>query len=558
MSYYIDPQICNWSTPDFLIFSPDLAGNFLYYSHLFPSISGLIIAIFVLKSNYRNKAAQALLFTTFMFTLWVLLDLVSWAASDTDMLMFAWSALIYPELLMNVGAFYFIYAFFRNAFPPIKTELLIFLSFLPLLLFGHTKLNLLGFDFTNCDRYASEGPLWQYYVYGFELIYINLIVVFAIREIRKHTRDKREAAIVALGILSFLFLFLWQNIVGSFFDNWKMGQFGLFGMPIFVALLGYILVRYQTFRVKLLATEALMAGQLLLLISLLLVRTIETAQLIAIITILFFSTLGVLLIKSVRNEVEQRQEIQKLAINVKNSNEQLKIVDQQKSEFVSIASHQLRSPLTAIRGYTSMMLDGNFGVPPEKMKEPITRIHESAKLMALSIEDFLNVSRIESGNIKYETADFNLATQAEHVVDDLRGEAVKAGLLLLFRSDVVGTGIVAADEGKTHQILHNMINNAIKYTPKGSITVYAHDDIARRMFSIEIIDTGIGIAPDMLADLFQKFSRAKNANQVNISGTGLGLFVARAMARAMGGDITVHSEGEGKGSRFVLSLPLAA
>lgn len=558
MSYYVDPQICNWSTPDFLIFSPDLAGNFLYYSHLFPSISGLIIAIFVLKSNYRNKAAQALLFTTFMFTLWVLLDLVSWAASDTDMLMFAWSALIYPELLMNVGAFYFIYAFFRNSFPPIKTELLIFLSFLPLLLFGHTKLNLLGFDFTNCDRYASEGPLWQYYVYGFELIYINLIVIFAIREIRKHTRDKREAAIVALGILSFLFLFLWQNIVGSFFDNWKMGQFGLFGMPIFVALLGYILVRYQTFRVKLLATEALMAGQLILLISLLLVRTIETAQLIAIVTILFFSTLGVLLIKSVRNEVEQRQEIQKLAINLKNSNEQLKIVDQQKSEFVSIASHQLRSPLTAIRGYTSMMLDGNFGVPPEKMKEPITRIHESAKLMALSIEDFLNVSRIESGNIKYETADFNLATQAEHVVDDLRGEAVKAGLLLLFRSDVVGTGIVAADEGKTHQILHNMINNAIKYTPKGSITVYAHDDTARRMFSIEIIDTGIGIAPDMLADLFQKFSRAKNANQVNISGTGLGLFVARAMARAMGGDITVYSEGEGKGSRFVLSLPLAA
>ena len=122
MSYTIDPHICGWSTPEFLIFSPDLAGNFLYYSHLFPSISGLIIAIFVLKSNYRNKAAQALLFTTFMFSLWVLLDLVSWAASDTDVLMFAWSALIYPELLMNVGAFYFIYAFFKNSFPPIKTE----------------------------------------------------------------------------------------------------------------------------------------------------------------------------------------------------------------------------------------------------------------------------------------------------------------------------------------------------------------------------------------------------------------------------------------------------
>ena len=113
----IDPSICGWSTPEFLIFSSDLAGNFLYYSHLFPSISGLIIAIFVLKSNYQNKAAQALLFTTLMFACWVVLDLVSWAADDTDILMFAWSALIYPELLMDVGAFYFIYAFFRNSWP---------------------------------------------------------------------------------------------------------------------------------------------------------------------------------------------------------------------------------------------------------------------------------------------------------------------------------------------------------------------------------------------------------------------------------------------------------
>jgi signal transduction histidine kinase len=204
-----------------------------------------------------------------------------------------------------------------------------------------------------------------------------------------------------------------------------------------------------------------------------------------------------------------------------------------------------------------MMLDGNFGVPPEKMKEPISRIHESAKLMALSIEDFLNVSRIESGNIKYENTNFNLKAQAEHIVDDLRGEAVKLGLLLLFRNEVTGDGMVYADTGKVQQILHNMVNNALKYTPKGTVTVYAHDDKTLGMLFIEVIDTGIGIAPDMIADLFQKFSRARNANQVNISGTGLGLFVARAMARAMDGNITAHSDGEGKGARFVLSLPLS-
>jgi signal transduction histidine kinase len=331
----------------------------------------------------------------------------------------------------------------------------------------------------------------------------------------------------------------------------------LFGMPVFVALLGYILVRYQTFQVKLLATEALMAGQLILLFSLLSVRTIESAQVIAIVTILFFASLGVLLIKSVRSEVKQRQEIELLADNLEQTNERLKIVDQQKSEFVSIASHQLRSPLTAIRGYTSMMLDGNFGTPPPEMKEPITRIHESAKLMALSIEDFLNVSRIESGNIKYNCADFNLAEQARHIVDDLRSEATKAGLLLLFKSDLTGPGTVFADAGKSQQILHNLINNAMKYTPKGTITVYVHDHKAINMLIVDVIDTGIGISKETIDGLFQKFTRARNANHVNINGTGLGLFVSRAMARSMGGDITIHSEGEGKGSKFTLTLPLA-
>ena len=461
---------------------------------------------------------------------------------------------------MYVGAFYFIYAFFRNSFPPFKTELGIFAIFLPVIIFGHTKLNLLGFDFTDCARNAVEGPLWQYYAYGFELVFVACILVVALAEIkmrRKQGGQVREAVLVSIGILALLLSFSFGSIVGSFSANWEVSQVGLFGMPVFVALLGYILVRYQTFQIKLLATEALMAGQLILLFSLLSVRTIESAQVIAIITILFFATLGVLLIKSVRSEVTQRQKIELLADSLEETNERLKIVDQQKSEFVSIASHQLRSPLTAIRGYTSMMLDGNFGNAPEKMREPIERIHESAKLMALSIEDFLNVSRIESGNIKYENSDFNLAEQATHIVDDLRPEATKAGLLLLFKSNLTRNGIAYGDPGKTQQILHNLINNSMKYTQKGTITVYAHDDKKLGILSIEIIDTGIGISKETLEGLFQKFTRARNANHVNINGTGLGLFVARAMARAMKGDITVHSEGEGKGSRFVLTLPLA-
>jgi signal transduction histidine kinase len=97
----------------------------------------------------------------------------------------------------------------------------------------------------------------------------------------------------------------------------------------------------------------------------------------------------------------------------------------EKSEFVSIASHQLRSPLTAIGGYVSLLRDGSFGKMPEKAFEPLERIYTSTQNMSLSIEEYLNVSRIESGNMKYNKVDFNLSEQAEHICDDLRSVALK-------------------------------------------------------------------------------------------------------------------------------------
>ena len=238
------------------------------------------------------------------------------------------------------------------------------------------------------------------------------------------------------------------------------------------------------------------------------------------------------------------------------ANQKLKVLDKQKSEFVSIASHQLRSPLTAIRGYVSMMVEGTFGKLPAEATEALGRIQESTIFMASSIDDFLEVSRIESGNMKYEYTEVNFKDQAEHIVDDLRTDAVKRGLMLLYRSDMQGPGLIRADAGKTQQILHNLINNALKYTPKGSVTVYAHDDVTKKRMYIDIIDTGLGLSQESIVKLFGKFARAKIASSANIMGTGLGLFVAREMARAMGGDITVQSEGEGRGSTFTIVLPL--
>lgn len=550
-----DPTICQWEPSSLLFFSGNIWGDFIYYSHFFPSLAGLIIALIVFINAPKSKPAQALLFTTVAFTIWSLMDLVLWASDRSDIIMFVWSVLIYFDLFIYVGSLYFIYSFFRGKFPPLWSQLTIFALFIPLFLFTHTSLNLTGFDFTNCWREALEGPLWTLYLYNVEIGIVISILGLFVYELFKKNKQRAETVIVSLATLLFLVSFSAGNILGSIETDWEIGQIGLFGMPVFVALIAFAIVKYHAFRVKILAAEALMAGLALLLVSLFFVRTIENSRIIAGVTLVLFIILGSLLIRSVRKEVEQKEQIEKLATNLEHANERLRILDKQKSEFVSIASHQLRSPLTAIRGYVSLIEEGNFGPVPEKMTDALHRISESGKFMAVSIDDFLNVSRIESGNMKYEYKDVNLREQAEHIVEDLRSDATKRGLMLLFKTDLHGKGIVNADFGKTQQILHNLINNALKYTRKGSVTVFVHDDPVKKQINVEFIDTGIGMSPETLEKLFGKFARAKIASSANIMGTGLGLFVARAMARAMKGDVTAHSDGEGKGSRFVLTLP---
>jgi signal transduction histidine kinase len=176
--------------------------------------------------------------------------------------------------------------------------------------------------------------------------------------------------------------------------------------------------------------------------------------------------------------------------------------------------------------------------------------------MASSVEDYLNVSRIQAGNMKYVYSDFNLADLASRVADDTRQIAIKKGLLLTFKTDLTKKGVVHADIGKTRQVIDNLVNNALKYTPKGSIDVRVYDAPKQKKIYVSISDTGIGLAPHTIDDMFEKFERAENANAVNVTGTGLGLYIARKIAREMGGEVTAASEGIGKGSTFTFELPL--
>ena len=552
---HVDPLYCGWDTTStLLLFSDNVFGSFIYYSHLLPIVCLLFLTSILLWQNPRDNAVRSLLVATLAFTAWSLSDLILWATADPVHTMFFWSNIIHFELLVYIGLLYFIYNFISHTGPSWKIELAMLIAYVPVALFAHTSYNLAGYDYTNCYREALEGSLLTY-VYLFELAIASWILLYGFNQYRKAGERKFEIIFGTLGTVLCLVSFSLGNIIGTLEVDWELGQYGLFGLPLFVGLLTYLIIKYRSLNAKLFSAQALIGGIFILVISLLFIRQIENIRLVTLITAALISILGYVLIRSVRREIEQRQEIEKLAKRLKSANERLKVLDQMKSEFVSIASHQLRSPLTSIRGYASMLLEGSFGKLPQKAVQAVERIADSSKYMALSVEDYLNVSRIQTGNMKYNYSEFSLREVAETIADETRPQGMKKGLLITFTSRLTGEGVVKADVGKTRQIIQNLVDNAIKYTQRGSIEIVVRDRKKPNKVFVEVRDSGIGISKETLEKLFGKFERARNANEVNVTGTGLGLYVAKKMAEDMSGTITATSDGEGTGATFTLELP---
>lgn len=265
--------------------------------------------------------------------------------------------------------------------------------------------------------------------------------------------------------------------------------------------------------------------------------------------------IGILMIRSMFREIEIESTVEDLVKRLHKNNLDLKKLDIQKSEFVSLASHQLRGPLANIYGYVSMMIEGDYGEVPKHLKEPLDRIFQSTSFLGFLVNDFLNVSRIDKGEMEFTIEDFNIASFLAETVSGFSVAASTAKLDLISEFSEIEEIIIRADKDKTKQILSNLLDNAIKYTPKGYVSVSLKKEGAHAQ--IKIKDSGIGISPKIKEQLFKKFIRDVHATKVNVTGSGLGLYVASIMAKGMEGKIWAESAGENQGTTFYIELPLA-
>lgn len=343
------------------------------------------------------------------------------------------------------------------------------------------------------------------------------------------------------------------NFFPQFFNVYPYGNYLVI---LFIVFMVYGVLKYKLLSGKVISTQIFSTAIILVFLFNILKASELIEWLINFLMfglVIFFSGLT---IRSVNEEVKARREVESLAKNLELANDHLQELDQQKSEFVSLASHQLRGPLTAIKGYASMLLDNDFGEVKGDIRDAVDKIYKSTQDLVVVVGDYLDVSRIEQGRMQYDFSDFDLRDLIATIVTELRPNIERAKLSMDFDFDTTGEFRVHADQGKIKQVIGNIIDNAIKYCPTGGIHIWlAHKPNNKALISIS--DTGVGIHPDVLPRLFEKFTRAPDASKTNIMGTGLGLYVARKMIEAHNGKIWAESEGQGKGSSFFIELDLA-
>jgi signal transduction histidine kinase len=318
---------------------------------------------------------------------------------------------------------------------------------------------------------------------------------------------------------------------------------------IFVGGIAYAIAKYQLLNIKLVFAQIISTA--LIFVLFVNIFYFDNFWRLGLNIFVFFLSVifSAILIRSVLREINQKEKTQKLASQLKEANKKLKKLDEVKSEFILIASHQLRTPLSSIKGYTAMLLEE---IKDPERKDTLNKIFLSNERLIKLVNDLLNLSRIERSKLQFNFKERQLADILDSVVAEFQMLATRRGLKINYER--INLPLLKIDEDKLRQVFINIIDNAIKYTLKGKITIKTYLD--EDNVTIAISDTGVGMKQEDIDSIYEKFQRGKTGIDVYPSGTGIGLYIAHKILEAHNGRIWAESKGIDQGSTFYIKLPL--
>lgn len=521
---------------------------------LISSISVFFIGLFIFLQNFKAKINVAFFLHSLAISIWLFGTFMMFLSKNDFLSVIFWDRFIYIGVVfIPVLLYYFVLSYTKQ-----KNDTILYVGLVLSFLFLIASRTQYFVDNVFIYKWGVHTRAYIFHhlflVYFFSLATISFVKIFKFYKQLKLSQLISQTKYILLG---FVILF----VVGPFayLPAYRIGiyPFSYISGLIFTVILAYAIIKYQLFNIKVILTEILVfILWSFILIELSLADTLKDV-LVDSFVLVSVVVLGVFLIRSVSNEVSRREETEKLVGELREANDRLRELDQIKSDFISIASHQLRTPLTAIKGYTSMLLEGVYGDVPIKARGIVDKIFQSSQRLVYIVNDMLDVTHIESGRLKYAFEDVRLVNLVNDVVEELKQNAVRKKLKFNFHVDVEDADIIIfADSNKVRQAITNLIDNSIKYTNAGFVFVFISKSEDGKDALLAIKDSGLGMTPDTLSVIFNKFFRAKGALKSHTEGSGLGLYVAREIIRANNGDVWAESEGTGRGSQFYIKLPI--
>ena len=397
------------------------------------------------------------------------------------------------------------------------------------------------------------GPGYYVFVGYFVIYFVFAVYSFISKFSRMDALQITQSKFILTGIAISVSLSLTTNLFLPKILNDNIAvQFGPATLIFFAILTTYAILKHRIFNLKIITAEFSTAIMMTFFIVRLFI-SINTADFLAnLLSVLVVGTAGILLTKSIFKEVRQKENFELISKSLETTNKKLEQIDTARREFLSFASHQLRAPMTVIKGYANLIVDKNYLDNPERAKPILYKIINSTDQLDRLIKNFLDARAIEEVKMNYSFEPIDFVSLTSSVVDEFKSLAADKNLSLSFNS-VKPVITVNADQMKLRQVIQNLVENAIKYTDNGFVKITIEDKGSSVLFGIA--DSGRGVSPQIKDRLFEQYVREKEGDH-EIQGTGLGLYIAKEIIHAHNGKIWVESEGENKGSKFYIELPI--
>lgn len=519
----------------------------------------ILLAFVVYKNNSKSATHKLFVLLSLSIIFWLIEFYISIQIKPIIFSSLTWIRLS----LFFATPMIFLFFLFSHTFPSekllIAKKSLFIILFLNFLVMATTISPYAFTDAKVVNNFPSPipGPGFIIFLSFMSFLIFRTIYVLIKKHIDSSDDTEKKQLFFILWGFFLMHFFMFSTVlipVAAFQKTTFVPLFPIYTL-IFIVLTTYAILKHKLFNIKVLAVQVLTFAIWITLLVRIFISDNSTDKIIG--TSIFLATVifGVMLIKSVLNEIKMRERIETLYADLKVADEKLKKIDEEKSEFLFITSHQLRTPMTIIKGYISMMLEGDFGDLDTRLTAIINKIYISNERLVKIINDLLDLSRIERGKMDYSFKECGLEKIVSESISELKPNVKDKKLKLTFKKPEKELSKVLIDEDYTRQVIVNLIDNAIKYTDKGEIKIKLEEDSGIIRFSIK--DEGAGISEETMPHLFKRYSREEKTYSKASRGMGLGLYIARRIVEDQRGKIWAESKGEGHGSTFFVELPVA-